>query len=230
MAEKPKRKQSKAQLRNMFQYRDLTDDEFDKMFEEKQHSSGLSQDFEERIQKKIQEFSQDYDIDDLKINDRETLRAFVQAIIALEDYERLVFDIRTDGDIGQSNINIVDRISNICSSLRKDISRFQEDLNITRRIRKSDKESSVVAYIDNLKEQARLYLESKMSYIFCDKCNLLLGNVWTLYPEERNTITLKCNRTLDDGSKCGNIVTVTTKGLLDNRGTNKVEIIPESLL
>lgn len=228
MAEK--RKQSKNQIRNMKQYRTLTDEEFEEMFQEKQQIAGISQDFEGRISKKLEEFSNDYDIDDLKINDRETLRAFIQAIIALEDYEQLVFDIRANGDISQANINVVDRVSKIMSDLRKDISRFQEDLNITRKIRKSDKESSVVSYIANLKEQARQYYEAKMSYIFCDKCDMLLGNIWVLYPDEDNKITLKCSRVLDDGSKCGNKVTVTTKELSERRGTNKVSITPESLL
>ena len=228
MAEK--RKQSKAQLRNMVQYRSLSDEDFDKMFEDKQSSIIMSEDFEERIQKKLTEFSNDYDIDDLKINDKETLRAFVQAIIALEDYEAFVFDVRTGGEITQVNINVIDRVSKIMSDLRKDISRFQEDLNITRKIRKSDKESSVVSYIANLKEQARQYYESKMSYIFCPECNMLLGNIWVLYPDENNKIVLKCARIMDDGSKCGNTVTVTTKELMERRGTNKLEITPEALL
>jgi hypothetical protein len=230
MADKEKRAQSKAQMKNLYQYRDLTDEQFDSMWEKKVYEDTHSVEFDNRIDKKIEEFSQDYDIDDLKINDRETLRAFVQAIIALEDYERIVFDIRSQDTISQININVVDRISKVMSDLRKDISRFQEDLNITRKIRKSDKESSVVAYITNLKEQARQYYESKMSFIYCDKCDMLLGNLWTLYPEEDNKLILKCSRTLDDGSKCGNKVTVTTKQLMDNRGTNKISITPEALL
>jgi hypothetical protein len=225
-----KRAQSKAQVKNLYQYRNLSEEEFDKMWEKKEYSDAHSVEFDGRIDKKIEEFSQDYDIDDLKINDRETLRAFVQAIIALEDYERIIFDIRSQEDINQANINIIDRLSRVASDLRKDISRFQEDLNITRKIRKSDKESSVVSYIANLKEQARQYYESKLSYIFCPECHLLLGNIWCLYPEEDNKITLRCNRTLDDGSKCGTKVTVTTKELIENRGTNDTSVIPESML
>lgn len=228
MAEK--RKQSKAQVRNLYQYREMTDEDFDKMWEEARSGELSSQDFEDRINKKIDEFGKDYDLDDLKINDKDTLRAFVQAIIALEDYERIIFSIRTEGDIAQYNINVVDRLQKIMSDLRKDISRFQEDLNITRKIRKSDKESSVVSYISNLKDQARQYYESKMSYIFCPECNMLLGNIWTLYTEEDNKVVLRCNRTLDDGSKCGTKVTVTTKELMENRGTNKPSITPDSLL
>ena len=224
-----KRKQSKSQLRNMKQYSSLSEEDFEKMFENREVSIGISKDFEDRINKKIEEFSQDYDIDDLKINDKETLRAFVQAIISLEDYERIVFDLRSSEDISQTNINIVDRLSRVMSSLRQDISRFQEDLNITRKIRKSDKESSVVSYIENLKDQARQYYESKMSFIFCE-CGMLLGTIWVLYGQEDNKISLKCSRTLDDGSKCGKRTTVTTKELLENKGTNRPEITPESLL
>jgi hypothetical protein len=223
------RGKSKGSKRNLPQYRDMSDEEFDKMFEETQFNAAISKDFEDRIAKKIDEFSQDYDIDDLKINDRETLRAFVQAIIALEDYERIIFNIRSEGDISQHNINVVDRLGRITSDLRKDISRFQEDLDITRKRRKADKEVSVVGYIANLKEQARQYYEQKMSYIFCD-CGMLLGTIWTLYPEENNVITLTCHRTLDDGSICGKKIKVTTKDLMNNRGTNNLDVTPESLL
>jgi hypothetical protein len=208
----------------------MSDEDFDALWEKKSSSEFMSKDFEDRIAKKLEEFSQDYDVDDLKINDKETLRAFIQAIIALEDYERLVFDIRTEGDISQANINIVDRLSGIMSDLRKDISRFQQDLNITRKIRKSDRESSVVSYIADIKDKARQYYESKLSYIFCPECNMLLGNIWVLYPDMPNKITLKCDRVLDDGSKCGHVVTVTTKELTERHGTNKPEIVPEALL
>ncbi len=224
-----KRNQTKEQQRNLYQYRNYTTEEFDAMWEEKQRDIEESSDFENRVKKKIEEFSQDYDIDDLKINDRETLKAFIKALIALEDYEQFIYDVRTEG-INQSNITVIDRVSSVISNTRKDISKLQEDLNISRRIRKMDKESSVVAYISNLKEQARLYMESKLSYIFCPKCDMLLANVWTLYPEENNVIKLTCHRTLDDGSLCGEVVKITTKELSERGGTNKKEILPESLL
>src|SRR3989304_10193869 len=153
--------QSKKQVRNLVQYRDLSDEDFETMWLQRDSNPESVRDFEERIEKKIQEFSQDYDIDDLKINDRETLRSLVQSVIALEDYERIIYEIRSTGDISQSNINIVDRLQKVMSDIRKDISSQQADLNITRKIRKSDKESSVVNYIANLKDQARQFFDSK---------------------------------------------------------------------
>ena len=221
--------QSKKQVRNLVQYRDLSDEDFETMWLQKDSNPESVRDFEERIEKKIQEFSQDYDIDDLKINDRETLRSLVQSVIALEDYERIIYEIRSTGDISQSNINIVDRLQKVMSDIRKDISSQQADLNITRKIRKSDKESSVVNYIANLKDQARQFFDSKMSYIFCE-CGMLLGNVWCLYPEESNTFQFICHRILDDGSICGKKIKITSKELVDMGGTNRPEITPEALL
>ena len=59
---------------------------------------------------------------------------------------------------------------------------------------------------------------------------MLLSTLWSLYPDESNTIVLTCHRKLDDGSFCGKKVKVTTKELMENRGTNRIDITPESLL
>ena len=115
------------------------------------------------------------------------------------------------------------------SDLRADISKFQLDLNITRKVRKSDQDVSVMAYIEGLKDKAKKFYENKMGYIFCE-CGMLLGTVWTQYPNEANTIRVKCGRVLEDGKTCGKVTTITTKELLAKRGTNRPEITPESML
>ena len=185
---------------------------------------------ERRIEDKLKAFSDDYDLSDLKINDREILRGLIQAIISLEDYEQFLFKLRAGG-ISADNITTIDRIQKVMADLRKSISDAQNDLKITRRIRKSDQEASVIAYIDSLKEKARKFYESRMSYIFCPKCNTLLGTIWTLYPEnDRNRVVLICDRKDHNGEVCGEKVVVGTKELLENRGTNKKEIMPESML
>jgi hypothetical protein len=219
----------KKRFRNLRQNKNLTDDEFDEYWDKKLSNAEPSAEFERRIQRKYEEFALDYDLDDLKINDKSTLRALIQAALSLEDYEQMLFRVRQSGDISLVDVNSIDKLSKIMTDIRGDISKLQTDLNITRRIRKSDKEASVVNYIDSLKTKAKLFYESKMAYVFCE-CGMLLGTVWTLYPEENNVISLKCNRVLDNGNKCGIVTKVTTKELFNNRGTNKKDIIPESLL
>lgn len=219
----------KTSVRNLNQYKNLTDEEFEEVWIQKTLDLEPSKEFEKRIDKKLEAFSEDYDISDLKINDKETLRALIQALISLEDYEQAMFKLRGEG-INSNNLQLMEKVNKMMSDLRSDVSKLQNDLNITRRYRKSDKEASVINYIDSLKEKAREFIEAKHSYIYCE-CGMLLGTVWTLYPNEpRNKIQLVCNRKLEDGTICGKKTTVTTDELQENNGTNKSEIIPEGLL
>jgi hypothetical protein len=219
---------SKHRMRNLRQYKDLSDEEFEERMAQKQLDAEPSKDFEDRIKKKLETFEQDYDLSDLKINDKEILRALIQCIISLEDYEQVMYKLKKE--VTFDNLQIIDKISKAMSDLRSDISKMQDDLKITRRTRKSDQEASVIAYIDSLKLKAKEYYESRMSYIYCDECNMLLATIWTLYPEENNKIELTCHRELQDGSRCGHKVRITTKELLAKRGTNNKEIMPEAML
>src|SRR5688572_9673236 len=99
-----KRVQTKKQMRNLAQYKHMTDEEFNDFWE-----ANVAEDLEEdvnlddidfgdraeRYAKKLEEFSNDYDIDDLKINDKEALIALINAIIALEDHELIIHEKRT---------------------------------------------------------------------------------------------------------------------------------------
>lgn len=216
--------------RNLQQYKNLSDEEFKNAMAQKALGIEISEEFEKRINKKLEEFGEDYDLSDLKINDRETLRALIQAIISLEDYEQYQYKVRSGG-ISNDVIFSTKEVQKIMSDLRADISKGQNDLNITRKIRKSDQDVSVQAYIDGLKEKAKRFYEAKAGYIFCPKCNMLLGTVWVQYADqERNKIALVCGRHLDNGEVCGEKITVSIKELMKNRGTNNKAITPESML
>lgn len=216
-------------LRNLPQYRDMPDEEFELMLAKKAIGVETSQAFEKRIEEKLAKFEEDYDLTDLKVNDREVLRGLVQAIISLEDYEQMVFKLRAEGITGD-NLMLIDKIERAMNDKRKSISDAQNDLAITRKHRKSDQEQSVIAYIDSLKDKARKFLESRQAYIMCEKCNTLLATMWTLYPNSKNTITLTCQQKDKDGVPCGHKTTVTTKEMLENKQTNKKEVLPDSML
>ena len=125
---------------------------------------------------------------------------------------------------------MIDKIQKVMSELRSDISSFQNDLKITRKFRKSDQETSVISFIDSLKAKAKKFSESRMSYIFCDKCNMLLATVWSLYPEEsKNKLRFVCDRPTENGEVCGNVVNVDTKELFRNGGSNASHLMPEGM-
>ncbi len=225
-----RQKNKVKRMRNLAQYKNLSDEAFEKVMEDRAVSVGRSEDFETRILKKLEEFDKDYDLSDMKINDRDMMRALIQAQINLEDYEQFLFKIRSEG-ITESSLYATEKLQKVMSDLRADISKLQNDLNITRKVRKSDQDVSVLAYITGLKEKAKKFYEAKMSYVFCPKCDMLLGTFWTMYPDnERNKIALVCGRVMPDGSTCGEKVIVGTRELLKGRGTNKKEITPESFL
>jgi hypothetical protein len=218
-------------LRNLPQYRDLSEEEFQKVISDMEAQDlglGVSKVFEDRIAEELRKFEEDYDLSDMKINDRAVLRGLVQSIIALEDYEQQSFQLRAGG-INPDNAFASQKLQDIMSTLRTDISRMQNDLSITRKHRKSDQEQSVLAYIESLKDKARKFLESRQAYILCDKCNTLLATVWTLYPNSNNKISLTCQQKDKDGVLCGNKITVTTKELLEKKQTNRPEILPDSM-
>jgi hypothetical protein len=215
---------TKNSIRNLWQYRNMTDEEFNEKFGQMTQGISSSAIWEDRITDKIEQFGEDYDLDELNSNDRMLLRSLAQSFISLEDFELMTYNIRQH-DITINDLPVLEKLSKIMTDLRSDISKLQDDLKITRKLRKSEKEQTVVSFIDNLKKKAQEFYEQKMAYIFCPKCNMLLGTIWTLYPdEEKNKIKLVCNRKSEDGEICGTVVVVGTKELLENRLTNKKDI------
>lgn len=215
--------------RNLPQYKKLNDEEFEELMLKKEHDVAPSQEFERRIELKMQKFADDYELSDMKVNDHEALRALIQALISLEDYEQIVYKLRQEGLNDTEVILKIDKVNKVMSDLRADISKLQDDLKITRKIRKSDQETSLINYIDNLKEKAKKFHELKEMYIFCPECDMLLGTIWTLYPEQNNKIELLCKRPLDNGGICNTVVRVVTKQMLLTKGTNKKQILPDSM-
>jgi hypothetical protein len=216
-----------SRMRNLSQYKGLSDEQFAQVMEGKEETLGQSQDLEARINKKLDEYEEDYDLSDMKINDRDTLRALIQAQLTLEDWEQSAYKLRLD----RASIGEIQQLQKAMSEIRADISKFQTDLNITRKVRKSDKDITALAYIDELKDKAHKFYQAKMSYVFCPKCDMLLGTIWSMFPEdERNKFTFTCGRTYPDGTKCQHKIIVTSSELLKNHGTNKKEITPESFL
>lgn len=224
-------------LRNLPQYKNKTDDEIAEILElreqEKLNEKITSgKDLETRIQEKLEEFEKDYDISDLKYNDKEILRSMMIALISLEDLDIEYYSILSDG-VGADNLLLLDKVRGMSSKLMSDISKMQDDLKISRKIRKSNKEESVINYIEDLKQKAIEFAETRMHYIFCPKCNLLLSTVWLLYDDEKmNTITLKCNRKVDDGDgnekTCGEVVKVNLVELKETK-SNKPKLLPETI-
>lgn len=182
-----------------------------------------------KVASKREEIVRDYDISDMNSNDGLVLQAMAQALVSLEDYEHQAMDLRLEG-VTMDNIMLIEKLSKVMSDLRGDISKMQDDLKISRKVRKSDKDATVVSFIDDLKKKAKEFYDARMAYVLCPDCNVVLGTMWVLYPDNDNRFTFNCTRKLDEGVICKGKITVTSKELWSKKGTNKPEMMPESML
>lgn len=186
---------NKKKIRNLAQYKDMSDEEFEEAWEELVLDYEMSpEELERQIKEKLEELSQDYDMSDMKANDRLQIRALIMAMIQLEDLEQRAFAIRSEDHLSYENVQILDRLNKIMGGLRDDITKISNDLEFTRTIRKQSKEASVIQAIDDLREKARRFYKQRMLYIFCPECKMLLSTVWLNYSDEKNILKLKCGR------------------------------------
>jgi hypothetical protein len=210
----------KTKVRNLSQFKKMTDDEFEEYWSNRTSDIVVDAEFETRIKSKIDDFAEDYDLGDLKSNDKLVLRALAQAYITLEDLEKYSYVHRLDGLSDSSSVSELEKLNNVMSNLRKDISNMQGDLKITRKVRKGDKEESVINYIEDLKVKAKKFYAEKLFYIFCPKCSMLVSTTWFLWPEEFNKLSFHCKR-------CNEKFSVHSQELLDKKGVN-IDSVPDS--
>ena len=201
------------QLRNLPQYRNKSVTELEVILE------GIMEGkTEEKVQEVLASFEENYDLSDMSANDMLGLRNLAHYYVYLENING-----KTDEALREGNINMVERLIRTAERVQKSITDIQTNLAITRKQRKSDKEQDVVSLIDDLKARAKKFLESRLSYVYCPECKMLLANVWFLYPdEERNVLRLRCNRLIDadSGKMCNHEFTVTAQFLAENENRN----------
>lgn len=206
---------NKNKLRNLVQYRDLTDEEFNEVYNDlygEDISDQLSMDdLDERIEEKTNELSQEYDLTDMKANDKAQLRSLLKAMVQLDIVENKMYT--TGEDVSMNSIAFYEKLGKIASTLRSDISKLSEDLHLTRKIRKQDTEQSVLSAIEVLKTKAKKFARHSMLHVFCPKCKTLLSTIWLLYSEEDNIVKLKCG-------KCGKVLEVELAPLYDSKNKN----------
>ncbi len=215
----------KARTKNLRQYKDMDEEAYDRAYEELLQARESDISFEKRIEAKLASFEEDYDISDMKFNDKEVLRSMIQATISLEDLEQLSFRLRIQAVDSEDAIVKLDRLARMRSFLINDISKMQDDLNITRKIRKGEREESVLAYIDNLHKKTKEFTNAKFGRVYCPRCKMLIGSVWALYPQGNNKFTFQCKRIQEDGSECDTKVTISYEELIE-KGMKNIDGVP----
>lgn len=168
------------------------------MGRKRKSTAKLEETFSSLVEKKKEELLRDYKIMDLTANDEETLMKLASALVILGEIENRISDILAQLKEDPSNRQLVLSLNDLnqaASALRTDISRFQNDLNITRKLRDKDEDEDVVSFIDKVRRAARKFSEYRTVLVFCDNCNNLIGQVWFKNPKTKgNKATFVCDK------------------------------------
>lgn len=200
------------QLMTLKQYQGMTEEE---VFEA--YADSKNQDYD-RIRRLKDKMALDYDLEDLNANDQASLDDLCTLYIRVEDLDlKIAEELKKD----EPDHYAVQNMNKTLTQWRDSISRIQTDLSISRKARKGDNETSVVAAWQSVKERAKTMLDERLSYIYCPKCKMLLSTTWFLYPENGNSITLTCGR-----EHCGHKFTVTSRQLKEMGNKNLEDALP----
>ncbi len=191
-----------ASLRNLPQFKGLTDEEI----EEKVHGKS----FEERVEARIAFLAEHYDLSDMKYNDLRAIREWAVLTERLDEEEKALRELKEQGEITTSDAL---REEQRLSIVRRDISSLEAELNITRAKRHNKTEDDPRLLYEDIRSRAHRFLQERLTYLVCSKCEMLLTTVWFHYPESDNSIILTCG-------KCGHVTEYTSEEAVEIERTN----------
>jgi hypothetical protein len=231
--EKKRRKRipSRESLKGLTGWKDKSEEDFEESYQLAMFGALKDQLVEEKINRLRKQYEEEYDLEELLPNDRAVLATLIQSTVLLDLYQNTLFSILKNPD-ATSDVNITKAksLGDVCNKLTSDISKMQGDLAITKKDRKNSKEASVINFIEDLKVKAKRFYMSKMVTIICPNCSTVLATCWTLYSEHRSTkLHVKCHRKLEENKVCGYEGDFTISDLYANGGSNRVDLLPESL-
>lgn len=162
-------------LKNLPQYRDLTDEEFDEKVKEL-----LQEEAETLAQEYFDKFQEDYVLDDLKANDRIAVEILCYLYAQVRYNQDKIHTLQQESEYKDTRRGLSTLVSDN-EKLIKSITTLENQLSISRTARMKEEGTDLVDLVTNVREKAKDYLEKKLHYIYCPKCDMLLGNVWALY-------------------------------------------------
>jgi hypothetical protein len=181
-------KVSKNKLRNLKQYKGLSDEEFEGRWEEYTLESD-DIDIEDRIETMMEDFSKNYDLRDMNANDTLALKELASIFIMLEDLRKMEWSARASGEVAK-----LGQLSKIRKDYLDNVSRLQNDLNITRKSRQNDSGETLDTYLPSIQKKAKNFLEQRLAYIYCPECHMLCATTWFNNWELENNMLLICPR------------------------------------
>lgn len=176
------RRTNVASLRNLPQYKGLSDEEILRRVEDK---------LDIKIENRMKDLEEDYDLSDMKLNDIIAIERWVTITIRLEEAEKDLEERIKNGDLStQEALKEEQRLS----TMRRDMLELQRSLGIDRAKRRDVNEDDPRLLFEDIRQRAKKFLEERLCYVKCHKCGMVLVTVHFTYPNTDNKLTLVCER------------------------------------
>lgn len=198
---------NKSKMRNLVQYRNMSDEEFNSVWET--YSNKPEVDVDSRTEKIMTDLSLNYDLRDMNVNDTLALRELAKTFVLLDDIGLMEQSAFEDGELSK-----LSTLSKIKKEYLENVSKLQNDLNIARKNRQGDVEA-LESYLPSILKKAKNFLDARLAYIYCPECHMLVANAWFNNWNLENKIELTCPR-----EECNHRFDVTSQYLAANRNKN----------
>jgi hypothetical protein len=163
----------------------------------------------------LQEYGEQYNIEEdfTNPNDKANLELLIRTFMAIKKLQTRFDSLSEEiGDPDNDNDTasvLATQLKKLNDSIKDNLSSaaaIERQLGIDRKTRKSEKEQSVVEYIQWLKKTARAFLDDddRLKKIYCKACNIMVGRVSGVYDTTYYKVTFQC-------PQCQNKITVTRK-------------------
>lgn len=179
----PKRGMSPASLRQLKQYRDLSEEEF----VEKIQDRG----FDFQVKSKMDELAQGYDFSDLKQNDWDLFRRMAALMVRLERGEKALEELMKSDAIDPTNAL---REEQRLASMRDGILKIQDALGLTRIKRIEKTEGDPRKIFEDIRKRAQKFMAERLCQVLCPNCGIMLCSVNFLFPNMPNVMKFECGR------------------------------------
>lgn len=148
-------------------------------------------DYEKDFQRKLKTLQKEYIVDMNDANDAESLRSLVRFMLQLEVIDTKIRDFY---ETGSTNTKALKDMGDYQRSLQMSVADLQNNLGVSRRIRKEKTVDDIPKYIAGLQEKAKLFWERKTIVIKCDKDKIELARYWLNFPNLDNeaSFELEC--------------------------------------
>jgi len=161
-------------------------------------------DFEDRFQARLREYGEFFNLDELNdANDRTLLHIMIRTELMIETFQADIQALMGKG--AADNATSIKKLADLLRDATATITQLQRTLGIDRKSRRSEDVESVADYIKTLKQDAKSFMDKRLTKIYCPTCKVLVARLAPAHEHTAFTASFAC-------SQCGKSVKVQRKG------------------